>query len=191
MEQPVMSTFLEQRKYRKEQLTKNPEQFRARCAAISQKHRDKNKKHNRAYMNAYLKKWREDPINNRSHKARTALSSIKLHYKKYGHTNFGDRNKKIFDNLTKIGWSVDIPSNICLNHKCSLVWLFTFNINLPFDICYDVDNIELVSRISNNMVWKRQVTDEVIVVAKILEKKYPEQLKGFGKYMKSKKGLVK
>jgi hypothetical protein len=151
--------------------------------------KEKWKKNNSKFFANWLKK---DPINAITHKCRTKLGSLKLTLLKspYGAENLKEESRKIYEAVTAIGWSPYLNKNISLNHVVSLRLIYSFNKNVPYSVCYDVANIELIPSELNNSVKKRLVTQKVRGIARKLEKLYPFYLSGFGDFVDKHRGTV-
>jgi hypothetical protein len=172
---------------------RHPIKYRKTNKLSSRKHRAKNLEHIRSYQKEYFNEWLNNPVNYRCHTARTKVSSIKHTLKKNNGIFKKQPSKEtliILNNLKDIGWSYDLPSTVVVNHKISLKLLFTFNIDIPLNVVFDVRNLELIPRELNNCVSKRRVNAEVIQTAQVLENKYPEWLTGFTSFLKERRGEV-
>jgi hypothetical protein len=172
---------------------KHPIRYRNCNKVSARKYRERNKEKFQAYNNTYYKKWLLNDVNRKCHRARTKVSSIK---------NILNRNNGVFkrqpsqetliiyNNLLDINWHHELSSEVCLNHKISLKLVFSFYINIPLSVVFDVRNLELIPRELNNCVSKRRVNAEVIQTAQVLENKYPEWLTGFTSFLKERRGEV-
>lgn len=185
---PLTRHAIYQRKIRAQQLQERPDEYREECAEHARQWRQRNKEHIRAYMKEYFYAWRSNPVNAYCHRARTLLSSLRYHLRTSGGTaRLHARNKRIYQALQDAGWDYSDKSQV-LNHIVSIKILVDFCNDLPFDVIYDVDNLEVVSRQENNSVSTRTVNDYIIATAKKLEQKYPEYLNGLTKYVETLRG---
>lgn len=165
--------------------------YRAKEAATQKEFRAANREHSRNYMKNYFKNWLAIPLNMKCHRARTVLSSLKESMRNSnGAIKFREENSIIYKNLLSIGWSCWLDKSLCVNHKVSLYHIFNFNIDVPTSVAYDLDNLEIISRVDNSSLAKRMITKETIMIAKKMEKKY-SCLKGLCKYLKAHIGETK
>jgi len=174
---------LAQRKYRAE----HPVKYRNMWKNSARKYRESHKEENREYMSNYFKEWRSDPINAKCHWTRCLVGYMRRQNLKGASSKYD----WIADNLYQVGWSENMDKSLCINHICSLHYLFSFCINLPLEIVYNVNNIEVVTKIENNKAKNRTVTERTLRAARKLEKKYPIDLKGFEEYLTKYKGDIK
>lgn len=154
----------------------------------SKKHRAKDSW--KKYFSEYFKEWIKNPINYKCHRTRTMIANIKTCLKRNCNHQFREKYTQILENLLTIGWNCDLPIDKCLNHKVSLNILFTFNVDLPYEVVSSVENLEITDKLKNNSVIKRKVTLKTVATAKRLEKKFPEYLTGLSAYVSSRVGEI-
>lgn len=98
-------------------------------------------------------------------------------------------NQIVLENLFKIGW--DTQTDLHINHKVSLLYLLEIDPHLDRTIAYDAINLELVTKAQNHSLEKREVGRRTLEAARAMESRYPLELKGLVKLVKSKLGTVK
>lgn len=172
------------REYRKKHVVS--ERRKSRVAA--KKFREANKEDQKKYHSEYFAKWLENPVNNKCHMVRSKTSYIANQLRKKGDAG---KYQYIVKNLYDVGWSEYMSDIYCLNHIVSLTHIFTFRIDIPLYVIFDKLNIEVMTRVENNLARNRTVNSKMLRVVHALEKKYPEELKGFCDYLKTKKGELK
>lgn len=159
----------------------HPEETRVGNLVRSRKFRKEHPEKWNPYFAEYYKRWLANPLNKRCHNTRQYLNALKTDVRKK--VPFGEKRLQVLQNLYDVGWKIDLPSDLALNHRVSIYWLYSFNIKLPFSVVFDKLNMEVCSRYENNGIAKRTVTEDTIKLAKKLEKRHPEWLTGFGEFM--------
>jgi hypothetical protein len=139
------------------------------------------------YFNAYMTRWMQDPLNRATHMARCVISNIRLAVRK--DKNLREPSRKILERMVEIGWKPADKDSV-INHVVSLRLIYehcpTFDKYLTFHPC----NVEVVSGSHNNSYESRCVGHRQVDVARELERVFPEDLKGFEKFVKSKMGVT-
>jgi len=174
--------------YRKEWKKKqDPIKKREQNRKGSQQYRDSHRQEWNEYFSGYFKQWYRK--NKRIHFLRSKTANIKVGL--LAGAKFGYENAMILANLKEIGWSETLDETKCLNHKISIWWFVKFNKAISALTVYDVSNIEIVTKEQNNSAKCREVNDASLVLASQLEKKYPNELKGFTVFLAKHKGEIK
>lgn len=177
--------------WREKEKLLHPQKVRNRDRKNSATWRDSNREEWRKYYAAYFRKWRNDPIRHACHKIRCAIGSLKCQLKNKPESELTPKVQKFLDALKSTSWCPHTtPSSMAINHRISLFHLFSFRIDLDRLVVCDPMNLELIPRVKNSRACKRRVNKDTIKLAARMEKKYPEQLKGFTKFLEEKLGEI-
>jgi 5-methylcytosine-specific restriction endonuclease McrA len=174
-----------QREWNKNYRKKHPLKTRKRDREASKKYRQTDEW--REYQRDYFRDYFENPVNKKAHTTRTAVASIKNQLKKGKGKNFHEETNFILSNCEAIGWTIDTPSDLTINHICPLVSIYEFNIDFPKHLTFTKCNIELIPKSENSSKKNRVIKQRTLKVAERLEKLYPQYLTGFTKWLEEQK----
>jgi len=144
----------------------------------------------KAYMNKYYKEWLEKGFNKQIHTFRTRVACLKHQLNKFPGCKLKETNSLLLENLTRVGWDKNLPSDKVVNHIISVKILVEFTQGkISMAEVFHYRNLEICSKEINSRSIKRQVNKKMISVATALEKEFVS-LKGLTAHVKSLEGQV-
>lgn len=172
------------KRYNNDIKEKDPVKFREMNKRHQSTYRQKHLESHREYMREYIREWYQR--NKVIHSLRNITGNLADSMMRG--RNRREKYEELERRLTSIGWEPRNPDKE-LNHIVSIKILVEFGC-IDWKIVYDTMNLEVVDVAENHSYAARVVSHRQLEIAKSLECKYPEQLKGFAKHIKKLMGVV-